>query len=343
MDKKNGCLPNYIAKIQEKVIELSSRHRTFLRTDPLIAFRGESEDYGETKLTPSLFRNSSDATKESHLFELFCDYNIVESTASNIEKAIATQHYASISRMLDISFDVLVAMYFACANSEEHDGYLYVFAFPEHYSPHSKYIEEFYTNVLEGKCTAYSRNFKVFSHSFSNDRIKAQKGGFIFFPGKEFHPMNSCYYDRVLISKDHKKDILKDLETLFQITKATLFPEKDKIAEIIKDRLKGSIYSMKEVSLETEIESFFSRIDYELKILRLKGETSDKKKIMRWLRKEKDDLMNYVEQQINLHATELTKEESEAAIKVMSTEIEKNFQVLLIRYKEVKHEQPTMD
>lgn len=330
-EKKSGCLPAYITQIKEKVAELSSRHRAFLKTEPLIAFRGESNDYGDTKLTPSLFRDSSYVAKESHLFELFCDYNIVDSKASNIEKAIETQHYASISRMLDISFDVLVALYFACTHPDEHDGYVYVFAFPEHYSPHSKYIEEFYTNVLEGKHIAYSRNFKVFSHSVTNDRIKAQKGGFIFFPGKEFHPINDCYYERILISKNHKREILEDLEALFQITKATLFPEKDKVAEIITNKFKGNIYTTKSVSLENEIESFFSRIDYELKILRLKGKTADKKRVMRWLRKEQDDLINYTEQQISSHISELTDAEQE---KVIQT-IKNNFSVLLIRYKEV--------
>ena len=330
-EKKNGYLPDYIAQIKEKVAELSSRHRTFLKTEPLIAFRGESKDYGDTKLTPSLFRDSSYVDKESHLFELFCDYNIVDSKASNIEKAIETQHYASISRMLDISFDVLVALYFACAHPEEHDGYVYVFAFPEHYSPHSKYIEEFYTNVLNGKHIAYSRNFKVFSHSFTNDRIKAQKGGFIFFPGKEFHPINDCYYERILISKNHKREILEDLEALFQITKATLFPEKDKIAEVITNKFKGNIYATKSVSLENEIESSFSRINYELKILRLKGEAADKTKVMRWLRKEQDDLINYTNQQINLHISEFTTAEQEEIIQT----IKSNFRVLLIRYMEV--------
>lgn len=330
-EKKSGCLPAYITQIKEKVAELSSRHRAFLKTEPLIAFRGESNDYGDTKLTPSLFRDSSYVAKESHLFELFCDYNIVDPKASNIEKAIETQHYASISRMLDISFDVLVALYFACTHPDEHDGYVYVFAFPEHYSPHSKYIEEFYTNVLEGKHIAYSRNFKVFSHSVTNDRIKAQKSGFIFFPGKEFHPINDCYYERILISKNHKREILEDLEALFQITKATLFPEKDKVAEIITNKFKGNIYTTKSVSLENEIESFFSRIDYELKILHLKGKTADKKRVMRWLRKEQDDLINYTEQQISSHISELTDAEQE---KVIQT-IKDNFSVLLIRYKEV--------
>lgn len=330
-EKKSGCLPAYITQIKEKVAELSSRHRAFLKTEPLIAFRGESNDYGDTKLTPSLFRDSSYVAKESHLFELFCDYNIVDPKASNIEKAIETQHYASISRMLDISFDVLVALYFACTHPDEHDGYVYVFAFPEHYSPHSKYIEDFYTNVLEGKHIAYSRNFKVFSHSVTNDRIKAQKGGFIFFPGKEFHPINDCYYERILISKNHMREILEDLEALFQITKATLFPEKDKVAEIITNKFKSNIYTTKSVSLENEIESFFSRIDYELKILHLKGKTADKKRVMRWLRKEQDDLINYTEQQISSHISELTDAEQE---KVIQT-IKNNFSVLLIRYKEV--------
>lgn len=316
-EKKSGCLPAYITQIKEKVAELSSRHRAFLKTEPLIAFRGESNDYGDTKLTPSLFRDSSYVAKESHLFELFCDYNIVDPKASNIEKAIETQHYASISRMLDISFDVLVALYFACTHPDEHDGYVYVFAFPEHYSPHSKYIEEFYTNVLEGKHIAYSRNFKVFSHSVTNDRIKAQKGGFIFFPGKEFHPINDCYYERILISKNHKREILEDLEALFQITKATLFPEKDKVAEIITNKFKSNIYTTKSVSLENEIESFFSRIDYELKILHLKGKTADKKRVMRWLRKEQDDLINYTEQQISSHISELTDAEQEKVIQTI--------------------------
>ena len=334
-DCKSGCLPDYIAKIKEKVAELSSRHSAFLQTPPLIAFRGEPDDYGATKLMPSLFRDSSYIAKESHLFELFCDYSIVGSNASNIEKAIEAQHYASVSRMLDISFDVLVSLYFACAHPNDHDGYVYVFTFPEHYSPHSKYIEEFYTNVLEGKHVAYSRNFKVFSHSFTNDRIKAQKGGFIFFPGRDFYPINSCYYDRIVISKNHKKEILDDLETLFQISTATLFPEKDKIAEVVKNRFRSSAYSTKEVSIRNEIESFFSRIDYELKMLRLKGEATKKKNIMRWLRKEQDDLINYVEQQLKSHSAGSKRDDQETDFKTIQKDIQDNFQVLLIRYKEV--------
>lgn len=319
----NSCLVKYIETIRKTVTELSARHRLFLDTDPLIAFRGEPKDYAETRLTPSLFRKSSYVAKEAYLFELFCDYDIVSRAASNIEKAIETQHYASISRMLDISFDVLVALYFACAHPGEEDGFVFVFAFPEHYSPHSKYIEEFYTNVLDGKHIAYSRNFKVFSHSRTNDRIMAQKGGFIFFPGKEFHPINTCYYDQVRISKDDKGALLKDLEVLFQVNEAALFPEKGKIAEVIRKRFEGNTYTLQEVSNENEIDSLLGRVDHELKLLRAKGETQDKKAVLRWLRKEQDDLTSYV----------LTRSEAKDAPKLLE-KINEGFKILQIRYKE---------
>lgn len=335
MTERTCDLANYIERIKEVVQMLSERHGNFLATEPLIAFRGESKDYGETKLTPSLFRKNEYVEKEAYLFELFCDYSIVGQGASNIEKAIETQHYASISRMLDVSYDVLVALYFACVHSENDDGYVYVFAFPEHYSPHSKYIEEFYTNVLDGKHIAYSRNFKVFSHSVTNERIKAQKGGFVFFPGKEFQPINECYYERIPVLKEHKKEILCDLETLFQLTEATLFPEKDKIAKVITQKFKNSNYATKKVSIENEIDAFFGRIDYELKILRVKGRTVDKKAVLRWLRKEQDDLVSYVTKQIADNGKIDSAKDGAVSAKHFIEQIEERFQVLRIRYKEV--------
>lgn len=335
MDEGNfSCLANCIDDIKKKIAILTLRHRTILKSEPLIAFRGESRDYGDTKLTPSLFRDYSYVNKEVHLFELFCDYNIVSQSASNIERAIETQHYASISRMLDISFDVLVALYFACAHAGECDGYVYVFAFPEHYSPHSKYIEEFYTNVLDEKHIAYSRNFKVFSHSYTNDRIKAQKGGFIFFPGKEFQPINNCYYEMIPIHKDDKKKILQDLEVLFQINEATLFPEKDKIAGVVKKKFESSTYIPKKITLENEIDSFISRIDYELKIQCLKESAWNSKDILRWLRKEKDDIKNY----IIVEAKKVKEQDKVQDIeKKLCEKIEKDFQILQLRYMEVSN------
>lgn len=47
------------------------------------------------------------------------DFDLVNAKAENIEKAIDAQHYIAISRMLDISFSVLTALYFACESEAE--------------------------------------------------------------------------------------------------------------------------------------------------------------------------------------------------------------------------------
>jgi len=114
--KESTCFADYIQKIDDAVNDLMNLHCQVIQSDPLIAYRGESRDYGSTRLRPSLFRDRNYVEKEIHLFELFRDYNIVSQNASYIEMAIETQHYASISRMLDISFDMLIALYFACNN-----------------------------------------------------------------------------------------------------------------------------------------------------------------------------------------------------------------------------------
>ena len=64
--------------------------------------------------------------------------------------------------------DVLI-----CGGKIEKDGFVYIFCFPEYYSPHSQYIEDFYKNILEEDINdlVYSGNFKVISHSYSNEEI----------------------------------------------------------------------------------------------------------------------------------------------------------------------------
>lgn len=190
--KKN--LVQYIKEIRDKMENLEESQKSYTDEKTLIAFRGEPRDFGKTKLMPSIFREPDMINKESYIFELMSDYNVLDSKKTRIiDKAIESQHYVAISRMLDITFSILPALYFACSNPNEldKDGRVYVFCFPEHYSPHSAYLEAFYNNLMNDKDNiTYSKNFKVITHSYSNDRIQAQSGGFIFFPGKEYIPIN---------------------------------------------------------------------------------------------------------------------------------------------------------
>lgn len=291
----------YLNEIIVKVDELKAIHNQKYDSELLIAYRGEPKYYGETKLMPSLFRNPSYVKKEKYLFELFSDYGLISNDKRNVDKAIETQHYAAISRMLDITFNAIVAIYFACQEDDNQDGFVYVFGFPEHYSPSSSFIEDFYTNILNsGNNISYFKNFKVFSHSYSNDRIKAQNGGFIFFPGSEYRPINMIYYRNVEIAVEDKEVLLDEINILFQINDAKLFPEKENIAKVIKEKFISASYNNKKLSIKTEVDSYFDRIYYEMSVLN----KVDKKEIIRYLRKEEDDILYYVKKQTELSEAE---------------------------------------
>lgn len=299
---KKHILIRYLAKVSMKIEVLAKRNGTKNRDNYLFAFRGESRDYERTKLMPSLFRDSSYVSKEKYLFELLSDYGVIgEEKKQNIEKAIEAQHYVEISRMLDITFNVLSSLYFACSSERnmEKDGIIFVFSFPEHYSPHSKYIEKFYTEMLEDNDVVYSKNFKVVSHSYSNDRIKAQNGGFIFFQGKEFCPISDIYYESFRIRKDDKPDLLEALNLMFSINEATIYPEKEKKAKLAEQKFKNGKFKEKELNVDAEIHTYFERIQYECNMSKKKaGSSFNKIAYLRKLRKEKEDLMTYINKNI---------------------------------------------
>lgn len=284
---------DYLSEILDNITKIKEEHNRVYDSNLLIAYRGESRNYGKTKLMPSLFRNSTYVSKEKYLFELFSDYELIPHESRYIDKAIETQHYVTISRMLDITFSAIVSIYFACIDDKDEDGFIYIFGFPKHYSPHSNYVEDFYKNILNDKGNiAYFKNFKVFSHSYSNDRIKAQSGGFIFFPGESFHPLNDIYYHKVMINKEDKDSLIEDIGILFQINEAKLFPEKEKITKIIKQKFIEGNYLDRKVTLENEIDACLDKIDYEINLLK----QEDSLNIKRYLRKEKSDLIYYVKE-----------------------------------------------
>lgn len=328
---ENKTLIDYLKDINEKVQILSERNEIKKSDSHLFAFRGESRDYGETKLMPSLFRDESYVAKEKYLFELLADYGVIgEEKKRNIEKVIEAQHYVEISRMLDVTFNVLAALYFACSSERnmDKDAFIYIFCFPEHYSPHSAYIEDFYKEVLNKKSRMYSKNFKVVSHSYANDRIKAQSGGFIFFQGKEFSPINDIYYETVKIKSVDKEKILKDLSLLFAVNEASIYPEKEKKAQLAKQKFMHSNYVERELSFQEEIYTYFERVQYECSMIKKRDKAQlDKMAYLRRLRKEKADLLTYIYENVmfNYFEDDVSKEK---VIKKWNKYVEDNFKIL---------------
>ena len=290
----------YLAKIGECIDRLEKSYYEHYDKKILIAFRGESRNFENTKLMPSMFRESEYIYKENYLFDLFCDLGLIKDNDKSIDKATDTQHYAALSRMLDITFDCLVALYFTCKydeNSLNKDGYLYVFGFPEYHSPHSGFIEQLYENVLNvNENIMFQKNFLVFSESYANERIKAQKGGFIFFPSQVFTPLDEVYYKYVKINASDKERIVDDLDKIFKINEAILFPEKDKIAIYARKKFIENEYQIKQFSVQDEMENRIQQVKYEMT---MSTHLSSINKLRR-IRKDKDELIQYIMKQYNL-------------------------------------------
>lgn len=277
----------YIGEILKIVKQLKKRD-----SKCNIAFRGESKDYGATKLMPSIFRDSSYVEKEKKLFQLLKDYGVTEENASQTNVLIEAQHYVEISRALDITFSVIPALFFACSSerNKDKDGRIFVFGFPEYVSPHSKFIEDYYEKGIG----TYTHNFKVVSHAQENERIINQKGGFIFFQGTSFVPLSSVYYKEIVIAANDKEEVLQQLNILFGVNEATIYPDKDKVAKkIVKPKFIEIAPTEDDLSIQNEIQNAYSRLKYEAQIERYE-KTFSQTDFLRKLRKERADLITYV-------------------------------------------------
>ena len=240
---------------------------------------------------------------DKELLNLISDYNISEPDQLRpLSKAIEGQHFIELSRLLDVTFSILPALFFACSSNEDKDGFVYIFQFPKTYSPSSSYINEYYEKIIENEIIPYYQNFKVLSHIQSNERIKLQSGGFILFPGDRIKPIPESYYRKICIDKSLKKEILEELDNFYNINMSTIYPEKDKKKDLIKKRLSLMKENLKiknkdSFFYESEIEDALNRIKFELKFLLNENNKEEVEilRILRILRKEKLELVNYID------------------------------------------------
>ena len=285
IDCSNVRILEYIKKIDDEVNFLKNN----LKDNCLIAYRAEDKDYGDGRFKPSIFRNQEVIIKDIELNtkNILMDYGFISHNENSLYYPIEAQHYGLKSRLTDITFNALVALYFVASNPNNlgDDGIIYVFGFPKYFSPNDSNLSQLYQMILEGKKTIVDRNFKVLTHCRANDRIKAQNGGFILFLGDEFNRIPDVYYRKVPVKKEHYKEILESLKTLFGIVEYNIYPEEDKMKTVPYDR--KILYSNE---FKSQISEYIERLTFEVNCTKGEEDDEERKKRLRMIRAGEDYL-----------------------------------------------------
>lgn len=257
-----GSVKTFLQKLEQ--IKYSEEEALF--------FRGHA-DFRYSP-TPSIYRDSSWIKNEDKLFReliLRCpnDFAQVNSTFQTLVKM---QHYSLPTRLLDITTNPLIALFFACTSAEE-NGEVLVFKTPKteikYYDSdtasilsnlsklkHDLKFEKIGTRTLESLAREVRKEKSNFESNIKqsdlnsvicvkpmldNPRIIKQDGAFLLFginqkePGPADIPKNFIPSDteRLIINNKEKNRILSQLE-LLGISNGTIFPEIENVASHIK-------------------------------------------------------------------------------------------------------------
>lgn len=245
-------LVDYVKEITS--ININSLNDKFYNNNILL-FRGQSDcNY---KLLPAIGRNrhcaadTSILNEERNLIEMakFKMPDIFRNDLTPVELLALLQHYGIPTRLLDITENSLVALYFACCSKPDKDGEVFVFKHDERYvatypvingiaesykfsfctinsieafyddiKNQSYFLEQKNTNEICNKTSKDGANWIVeccknpfFIYApIRSDRQKAQAGRYILFHNRISSRTNELYFENVIDPIDKNDEILKE-------------------------------------------------------------------------------------------------------------------------------------
>ena len=299
LDGPVKSISEYISAVEETIKHAKS-------SDSVVVFRGESKVY-DTPCQPTIFRtqlSKSDKFIEKNLFEEM-SANHLTNGKTYLEIAIDAQHGGFPSRLLDVTYNCLAALYFAVTpyytkeetSGDSEDGMVYIFFLEDLYCPTGNNINEAYNACINHEADWFSgqelfqKNHKLIDHIKKNPRIIAQQGAFILFQGERLSSFPNYRYEAIKIDKNAKVQLRNDLRLYFGIHTGSIYPEEfNLVSEMIR---KSERVSSESFSLEGEMNLIFHNIkrltEHYLDTIELAEETEYQKLV----EEIEDELMDY--------------------------------------------------
>ena len=239
----------FIDKVRSLIDSHSNKKVYFL-------YRGECKRYSNY-CRPNIFRKNVLSTNPLYEKSLFntMRQNKLSNNTSYLENAIDAQHGEFPSRLLDVSYNCLTALYFAvtpyyhndATAYDEDDGMVYVFYVDEIFSPSAQNTNENYNAIIDKECpwfnnhAIFQKNHKFIDHTKLNNRIIAQQGAFILFQGNDDEKIPSYMVSGIVIPHEAKATLRKELSLMFGINTGSIYPEIVNVAEDLVNKSKNLI------------------------------------------------------------------------------------------------------
>ena len=268
-DSDISNLSDYLGRIS-RYIQLRGDEQHFY------VYRGEPQKY-PIPCRPGLFRKGVLADNpffEKNLFDTMRQNKLSESS-SYLNNAIDAQHGEFPSRLLDVSYNCLTALYFAVTPYyhldedayDDKDGWVFIFILDEIFSPSAQNTNQNYEAIIERKEKwlqepLLGKNFKFIDHTKLNNRIVAQQGAFLLFQGDLAEELPQSMYYGIRIPGKAKPTLRRELKQMFGIHTGSIYPETVNLVQELTH--KSSQLNTQPFTLKNELHYTLKQLSREL-------------------------------------------------------------------------------